>query len=302
MPLDSQQLAQFVAIADTGSYRRAAERLGIAQPALTVSIKKMEHSLRVDVFQRTPQGVTLTPAGRALLEHARHALAVIDTATRAARAAHAGMTGELRLGFVGTAACNLLPRILPLFAARFPLIRLQLVEGATPSLLHDLDRELLDACIVRENGHVDPRHEVRTLERDTLAAVLPARHVLAARKRLKLADLQDEPYVGVVGDSKPFVSAGVSRFCTAQGFVPRVVQSAHRAQTVVSLVGCGLGYSLLPAVASTYRNDNVKFVPVDAGQFELNLHLSVVWLKDGASATVGHFVDLIGETCGREGV
>ena len=290
--VDSQQLAQFVAIAESGSYRRAAERLCVAQPALTISIKKLEHALRAQVFLRSSQGVTLTPAGRALLQHSRHALSTIEAGVRAAQAANAGMMGEFRLGFIGSAAYVFLPGILPTFRLQFPLVRITLMEGATQPLLDDLDDGLLDACVVRDPIASASLHNVHALESDTLIAVLPAGHALAGRDTLKLLELQGEPFIGVAGYADPYVNCGVSHFCSANGFTPNVVQTAPRAQTVVSLVGSGLGVALMPGVMTRFQSESVRFVPVETAGVDLQLHLSLVWRKETLNPTVGHFIEL----------
>ena len=111
MAIDLRQLRQFVIIAELGSYRRAADALHIAQPALSVSIQKLEHAVGVPLLVRGAKGVTLTPAGDALMADARRALFHTDQARQAARRVALGEWGTLRLGFVGSATYMLLSLI-----------------------------------------------------------------------------------------------------------------------------------------------------------------------------------------------
>src|SRR5829696_8504967 len=113
-------LRHFLTIADCGSLTRAAERLGVAQPALSQSIRKMEQELGVTLFVRTQRGATLTPAGEAILDDVRHSVSRIDAAAAHARQVGHGMAGTLRLAFVASAAYEMLPRALRAHRAAAP--------------------------------------------------------------------------------------------------------------------------------------------------------------------------------------
>ena len=295
MSLDSQHLAQFVAIVETGSYRKAAEKLFIAQPALTVSIRKLERDLGVPVFVRSHQGVTLTAAGEALLEYARRALSLIEAGRSAAIAASAGLTGTLRLGFVGSATYSFLPRALPAFKAAYPGIRIELYEGGTAALLEKLRHGAIDACVVRQPVEADAEFSVRCVESDVLMAVVPESHELARRASIHLSQLKDEPFIGFSSGAMPFLSALVTQACAASGFTPHIGQMTERVQTVVSLVASGMGVALVPSVASTFSNAKVRFIPLHTAPSVIELRLSLVHLNAELPPAVRHFLALLDE-------
>ena len=294
--LDSVVITQFVAIAESGSYRRAAAVLGVAQPALTVAMQKLEHSLGTPVFNRTPKGVSLTPAGEALLGYARRSLAVLEAGRIAAIDAASGREGALRIGFVGSAAYSFLPRVLPRFTQRYPGIRLELLENGTDSLLEELRAESLSACVVRQPIEANEEFEVLGVEDDCLVAAVPADHPLAGRANVALSELRDEGFVAFSSGDVPLLSAVVLQACAVNGFTPRIVQRARRVQTVVSLVACGLGVALVPGVATSFRTDSVRFVPLEAQDIEINLRLSLVWPRVGAAPAVRSLVEFLKES------
>ena len=145
MAMDLRQLRQFVTIAELGSYRRAAELLHIAQPALSVSIQKLEHGVGVQLLDRGAKGVSLTPAGAALMADARRADCRACSAWNRARRVALGELGRLRLGFVGSATYMLLPRCLPEFRRRYPDVELALREDRTLRLAEMLRANEIDA-------------------------------------------------------------------------------------------------------------------------------------------------------------
>src|SRR4051812_27857586 len=113
--MDLRRIRQFVVLADVLNFRKAAERLHIAQPALSVSIQKLEAELGAPLFERSASGVTLTPAGRSALPEARRALFHAEQFIDAARAVGAGQGGVIRVGFVGSSTYSVLPRLVPRF-------------------------------------------------------------------------------------------------------------------------------------------------------------------------------------------
>lgn len=187
MAIDLRQLRQFVTIAELGSYRRAADALHIAQPALSVSIQKLEHAVGVPLLARGAKGVTLTPAGEALMADARRALFHTEQARQAARRVALGEWGTLRLGFVGSATYTLLPRCLPAFRAQYPDVQLELREDSTVGLAAMLRANDIDAGLVRGPLAEDPALDSWVVEHDDLILAVPAGHPLAGAAPVELS-------------------------------------------------------------------------------------------------------------------
>lgn len=284
--MDLRQLRQLVVLAETLNFRRAAERLHMTQPPLSISIRRLEESLGARLFERGRRGVRLTEAGRAALNDARLAIFHAEQARRAARAAAAGEVGTLRVGFVGSATYALMPRALPEFRRRFPRVQLELAESTTARILARVEEETFDVGIVRSPVVRATPLQLETIERDVFAAVLPARHPLARSRRLRLADLAGEPFVFYSAAEVPGLHAVALLACQSAGFTPRVSQEAVQVQTVVSLVESGFGVALVPSVAKRHSSEQVVFRQLADPQRTLAVGLALVYKAEPESGLV----------------
>ncbi|NLY27460.1 MAG: LysR family transcriptional regulator [Alcaligenaceae bacterium] len=260
MAVTLRQFQQLLAIAETHSFRRAAEKLFIAQPALSVSIQKMEQEIGARLFERTVKGVTLTPAGQAMLDDARAALFYADQACRTARLVALGEWGTLRIGFVGSATYSLLPLSLQLFRERYPDVRLELREDSTIGLIRQIHGHEIDAGVVRGPIADDPGLESWIIHHDDLILAVPARHRLASRRKVALAECRSEDFVLYGSTVVPGLHSVALSLCYSAGFTPRISQEAIQVQTLVSLVASGMGVALVPGVTRAYSSAHVRFL------------------------------------------
>ncbi|TXL69324.1 LysR family transcriptional regulator [Vineibacter terrae] len=262
--MELRQLRNFVTLAETLNFHRAAERLHITQPPLTTSIRKLEEEFGVPLFTRTARGVKLTAAGRSALASARRALRVANETRLAALSGAAGEEGMLRLGFIGSATYVLLPRLIPRFRQLYPRVQLQLRESVTANLLADLRSGDLDAALIRVPiPAVDvPDVDVCLLDVDHFVLAVPVKSRLAARSSIRVEDLRDEPFIAYARSAGPLMRGLSMRAFDAAGFQPRVEQEAIQVHTLVSLVESGLGVALVPSMASKYTAHNVRFLEV----------------------------------------
>ncbi|CUJ24302.1 LysR family transcriptional regulator [Achromobacter xylosoxidans] len=286
MAIDLRQLRQFVTIAELGSYRRAADTLHIAQPALSVSIQKLEHAVGVPLLARGARGVTLTPAGEALMADARRALFHTEQARQAARRVALGEWGTLRLGFVGSATYTLLPRCLPAFRAQYPDVQLELREDSTVGLAAMLRANDIDAGLVRGPLAEDPALESWVVERDDLILAVPAGHPLAGAAPVQLDRARGESFVMYSPAKVPGLHGVAQALCRKAGFSPRISQEAIQVQTLVSLVASGMGLALVPGVTRAYSTPLVAFVPLADADARDALSLSLVTHRDTSCASV----------------
>ena len=263
--MDLRVLRYFVTLADTLHFGRAAAALSMSQPPLSRQIRAFEDELGVELFLREPRGVRLTPAGSALLPQARRLLREADALTAGARELAHGEVGVVRLGFISTAAHNVLPRVLPAFRHARPGIRLTLVEATTDAQLTGLRDDTLDAGLVVPPVPAPLRYEV--LLREPLIAALPGTIVsFGARRRwprrLPLAALADEPFILFPRRAAPGLYDLIVGLCAQAGFVPRIEQEAIQMPTIVSLVGAGIGVALVPASLAHVRRTDVVYRPL----------------------------------------
>ncbi|QUS41122.1 LysR family transcriptional regulator [Tardiphaga alba] len=257
--MELRQLRQFVMLAETMNFRRAADRLNMAQPALSVSIRKLEDELRAPLFERSTRDMRLTAFGKLFLDHARRTLFEADQALRIAQSAAIGEAGTLSIGFVGTATYAALPRLIPAHRAAFPHVQLQLRESTSSEILAQIEQGSMDLGIVRAPVARTTECVLQTIEEDHLVLALHRDHPLAARDDLSLADLREEPFVTYSAAIVPSLHAMLSFACQNAGFVPKVSQEAVQVQTVISLVDSGLGVALVPSAATRNQSSNVRF-------------------------------------------
>ena len=247
MNLELRHLRYFLAVAEELHFGRAARRLNMSQPPLSIQIRALEEIVGATLFQRTQRRVLLTPAGEVLMAEAREILARAQKALETTRSAGRGEIGQLTIGFVSVADYNVLPPILRELRARAPGVRLTLKEATTDVQLRALAERSMDAGFVLPP--VDhPALEYHRIHREPFLAALPQHHPLAAEAGpLALARLADSPFVLTPRSHAPRLHDDIVSFCKRCGFSPRVDQEAVQMQTVVSLVSAGIGVALIPA-------------------------------------------------------
>lgn len=244
--IDLRQMRQFVAVAETLNFRRAAERLNMAQPPLSTAIRRLEEELGVLLLERDNRSTRLTAAGSLFLLEVRRTLAQAERACSAARQAAAGLTGSLRIGCVDSQVGGLLPRLLRHYRAQHPHVAIELLEATPPEQLELLRQDRLDAGVlvlpVADAGDIqfDPLFE------DSLVVALPLGHHLVERPTLGLADCATEPWILFAPHDGPGMYARILLSCAEVGFVPRVAQHSRQMQTTIGLVAAGLGIALIP--------------------------------------------------------
>jgi DNA-binding transcriptional LysR family regulator len=259
--VELRKLRYFVVLAEELHFGRAAQRLHITQPPLSMAIQALEDELGVRLFVRTPRRVDLTHAGSTFLEQARALLARAGEAIELARAADRGEVGRLRIGFMSATIYTLLPPVLRVFAARFPAVRLELRELTLPQLRALLRNGDLDVGFLRP-----PVDEVEldceTLLREPLVVALPRGHPLAKLKRIPVRRLGAEPFVMFRREPGLVLHDLVLRFCLQAGFTPRAAQEAAQTHAVVGLVSAGIGVALVPASIQATRTQGVDYRPL----------------------------------------
>ncbi|MDD3799211.1 MAG: LysR substrate-binding domain-containing protein [Novosphingobium sp.] len=258
--MDLRQLRYFTVLAETLNFHRAAERLNISQPPLTVAIRKLEADLGVQLFERGTRGVRLTAAGKAALEPAREALAQAQMVRDAVMQGGKGELGRLRVWFVGSAVSERLPRVISAYRQRFPRVELELEETTSAEIAEALEARQIDVGLVRLPIMRRVSLELEVIEDDELVAAMPADHVLARRKSVALAELSGQPFI--IHGPVSVLHTTTILACQKAGFAPRVAQEATQVQTILSLVQSGLGVGLVPARMARFAPENVRLMPL----------------------------------------
>jgi DNA-binding transcriptional LysR family regulator len=267
-PPDLRRLRYFVAVAEELHFGRAARRLNLSQPPLSVQIRTLEREIGTPLLIRTQRRVELTEAGRVLLEDARRLLGQAEAAVIHARRAAEGAIGRLSIGFVSTVDYSILPPLVRRFRHKHPGIALKLLE-----LTGDRQQALL------QSGELDlglsilpspaPGLTMRPVLREPLIAAVPANHPLAGRRRIALRSLSAEAFIQFPRELAPGLYDLAIAACQKAGFTPHLAQEAIQMQTILGLVAAGLGVAVVPHCMSKLQRPDVRYLALDARGFEV---------------------------------
>jgi DNA-binding transcriptional LysR family regulator len=291
--MDLRRIRHFVVLAETLNFRRAAERLHMAQPPLSVSIQKLEAELGTRLFVRETTGVSLTPSGRAVLAEARKLLFHGNQLAETARNALDGTGGTLRIGFVGTTTWGMLQRLLPAFRAEYPGVELMLHEATSVSIVQQLEDRALDIGLVRTPLMQPTGATLVQLERDIFVAALPRGHALAGKGPLRMANLANESFVMYAPSAAAGLYSAVMLACQEAGFLPRVAQQGVQVQTLLALVESGLGVALVPSVMQRYVSNRIVYRPVTDISTAASVGLALAYMVENESPTAARFRELV---------
>ena len=261
--IELRHLRYFIAVAEELHFGRAARKLGIAQPPLSLQIQRLEAELGTSLFDRTSRRVQLTPAGRTLLEEGRRALAGVRDAVDAAQRASRGETGSLTVAFAASVMFLSLPRVIRQFRESFPGVRLELRELGTGPQMIALRNGDLDLGFLREPPP-DDELETETIMTERLLIAVSKRHPLAGRRRVQLTDVANDDFVLFPRDLAPGLYGHVLRVCAEAGVHPRIVQTSREMYTTVSLVEAGMGVTIIPESVRQMGRRGVQYFPISS--------------------------------------
>ncbi len=274
--IELRHFRYFTVLAETLHYGRAAEILHISQPPLSRLIVALEEELGVVLFERTRRSVRLSAAGERFYQDAKGILTAVERARGNARSASLGEEGALSVGFMYAAAFSVLPPLTRAYASAFPRVDMKLGETIPTLLLEDIRNGKTDVGIMYPPDVLDGL-ESRQVFREPLVAVLPADHALANAASIAVRDLGDESFIISPRVASTFIYDTIVSYCRRAGFAPRIRLETNFQQTIINLVGQGLGVALVHRSMQSTHADNVRFVPLKAPPF---VDVFVVWSRD----------------------
>lgn len=269
----------------------------MSQPPLTQAIRRLETELGVRLFERSRSGVSLTGAGRVLLEESRRMIAFAQAMVETTRQAAQGLRGRLRVSYVPSAGLVLLPRIAGEFRRRFPDVELALASETTTAQLDSLRHRRADVGVLVPPLRDANDIRVTPLRRERLVAAVPADHALAAQPSVRLSQLADEPFILFPLSQGPAFLSSILLACRRANFFPRVVQEAPQMQMILTLVACGVGVSLVPACMRCVQQTNVRFLRLE-GPVRPEYEIAIATREGGGNEIAASFVAVAKETIG----
>jgi DNA-binding transcriptional LysR family regulator len=289
--VELRYLLYFATVAEQQSFTRAAEKLRVAQPAISQQIKTLEEELEVQLLVRTKRSVKLTAAGHAFLREANDILDRVDQSKVEARRAAQGETGRLSIGF-NAGSSLFLPELIRAYRTQYPAVRIHLYDQTPNEQLDALELGRIDMGFTRPLPKTQAgRFVEQVVYRDSVMTVLPDRHALAGLRKIRLEKLADEDWVFLNRSSVPELAREFTLLCTKAGFSPRVITEATRMQTVLTMVAAGIGVSLAPSCLRSFHQPGVTFIPIQPDPPPLDL--VAVRPKGEPPPTVAAFLDML---------
>jgi DNA-binding transcriptional LysR family regulator len=296
--MELRHLRYFVAVAEELHFRKAAERLHVAQPAVSEQVRKLEQELGVMLFNRTQRSVALTAAGTALLEEARHVLRHAEVAQQAARNAGDRASTRLRIGYLPDSLPASVPRALRHLARSAPAVEVDMTTGTSLRLIEDLRAGRLDAIVTTLPAPTKGLR-VTPLGEQGGVVVLPATHPRAVDTTSALGQLAPERLVVLPRDANPAFHNAVVAICHAAGLSPTFVEIPEpRVEHVLFAVAAGAGVAVLPeAVTERFAAPGIRFVALETD--EPMVRTAVLTQPDTDSLATRAFVHAIEHMVGR---
>jgi DNA-binding transcriptional LysR family regulator len=288
--MELRHLRYFVAVGEEEHYGRAAERLRVAQPALSRQIQDLEREIGFKLFDRLRRGVKISSAGKMFLEDARRILQQVAEATARAQRVAQGQVGTLRVGFTENASWHgVVPISFRRFRERHPDAELQLSPLASLEQIDAVRSARLDAGFIYNISKADRELDRLPVGIHKIALAAPKGHPLTKLKELRLRDMADASFIWFPRRESPAFYDRLMNACFRGGLKsPRVVQEAVNEATILSLVSHGMGVGWVHGTARGRCPKGVVILSVT--DLNMPLELALVWRKDNASPLLARFV------------
>ena len=293
--MELRHLRYFVGVAREQHFGRAAERLHIAQPALSRQIQDLEKEMGFPLFERLPRGVKLSAAGKLFLEDARRILGEVQEATRRAERVASGKAGTLRVGFVESISWHgVVPEFFRRFRQKQPGAELTPVPMLSLAQVEAIRSGRLDAGFVVSMTTLAKEKELdqRLVAQHKVVLAAPKGHPLTKQTKLRLSDLNDVPFVWFPRRTNPAAYDRLMEACFRGGLKsPRIVQEADDHATILSLVSCRLGVALVSDSARWQCPRGVALLPIV--DLKVLVPFSLIWRKDNRSPLLQRFLNVL---------
>ncbi|MEM9835595.1 MAG: LysR family transcriptional regulator [Bacteroidota bacterium] len=291
--IEFRHLRYFLVVAEELHFRRAAERLFMAQPGLSRQIQQLEKALGVALFTRHNRKVVLTPAGIFLQREAGQLLAQLQEVFTDTQGIATGLEGTLRLGYIGSAMQQIIPDLLMKMSKELPNIRFSLKEMENPDQLEALLRQEIDLGFVRME-RIPPQLATMALFEDSFSIVLPKNHAITPANFTGLQQLKEEPFILFEPAYSHSYYEKVIQLFDAAGFVPQVSHRTVNASSIYRLVANGFGLSIVPTALQYGYDMDVRFI--ELAHLPQRTTLRVVWHQQSRNPIMERVLGLVGWT------
>ena len=290
--IDARQLRYFTAVVEELHFARAADRLNVAQSALSAQIQRLEQDIGVRLLNRNKrQPVTLTDAGRLFHAEAVAALRHIDRADQVGRLAARGLAGIVRIGFVASGASSgVLSDMLRQFRASHANVRVEVVAMETPRQFEALNNGEIDVGIVRPRRRYPAGIEAAVVHTEPLMIAMAESHPLTARRQVSARDLKDQPFISPQFDEDEGFSEVLSALGAAGGFSAFLDYRVQDFISAISLASAGYGVVVVPESMRHFGQPGICYRPLK--DFPFSVDLAIASRRRELSPAVRAFVQV----------
>lgn len=255
--MELTQIRTFIAVAELLHFGRAAEQLHLSQSAVSQQIRLLEHELGVMLFDRSYKKTALTGAGKVFYKEVQDIPALAANVKQRARLAEDGFIGRIRIGFISTAAADIVPTLLTRFRGERPEITVELKHALTAEQMTLLERKQLDVGFFRVPSISSNKLTTKIVHREPLKLFLPAGHPLTVYRKLSLNALNDTTFLAYSRQNAPGFHDLIMNSLADAGVVPGMVYEATDMYTLLSMVSAGVGVTIAPASVARYGQPDV---------------------------------------------
>jgi DNA-binding transcriptional LysR family regulator len=289
--MELRHLRYFIAVADELSFTKAAQKLRLAQPSLTRQVRNLEDEIGVRLLSRAHNCITLTDEGRAFLFDAKKLLAMCAESVAAVQRMNRGENSQLNIGYVANLHYGLLPATLGAFRKLCPRVALNLYDMTSAEQFQALGSRKIDLGFVGIRPALS-NHELLSegVAFDTVLVALPARHPLARKAELKLADLASQFFIGMSAKTHPGAREWLLETCESAGFAAKILQEADVEPTAIRFVADGLGVAFMPEQITGLPHEGVVFRPLFP---PLRREATIAWRADNHSKPLRDYIQIV---------
>ncbi len=289
--MELRHLRYFIAVAEALSFTKAAAQLRLAQPSLTRQVRNLEDEIGVRLLDRAGNKVALTEQGRRFLFDSKRVLALSAESVAAVQRMNDGESSQLNIGYIANIHYGLLPATLGAFRKLYPRVALNLFDMTSAGQFEALDGLKIDLGFIgllpALAGH-DLLSEC--VAHDTILVALPARHPLAKKKQLKLADLAAQFFISMSAKTHPGAREWLLATCQGAGFAAKILQKADVEPTAIKFVADGLGVAFMPEQITGLPHEGVVFRPLSP---PLRREATIAWRADNPSKPLQDYIQIV---------
>jgi LysR family transcriptional regulator, benzoate and cis,cis-muconate-responsive activator of ben and cat genes len=290
--MELRHLRYFIMLAEELHFRKASEKLFIAQPALSRQIRQLEEELKVELFSRNNTNVFLTEAGAHLQKHAKELFYRLEQTQKELLLIESGYMGTVKIGYVGSAMYTFLPSLIEIIRKKIPHLKTELHEMATTDQLSYVSSGQLDVGFIRDNLSYGSLANRLILE-ETFSLALPVSHPAEKENFRGLIQMKDENFIQLPRNTGEKHFNDLLMLFKHEGIVPKIVHYCGNGTTMLKLIEKGVGISVVPTSLNDGSNPRIKFIELD--KLPYRTHLSAIWRPDNKAKALQSFLSLLEE-------